>query len=225
MSEKRSIRSSDSSAKRQRLVEQFGSEFEELPPLAKIEFMQLTSPDDIVAVCSVSKAFRDFCNNDLETQTFWKEQLRKMGKNVPADARLRQLFPDANSWFQAFLESRPTLPMLFSYARAEASKHFPRVMTETDLMGSDGTTWHISRGEKLKVSHSGDILSLQNRHTQGNSADLLLFKVGDRWTATIDTIDDGDSQSDIQENVEDPFELISSFVKFVAEGAGPEFYF
>src|SRR4030042_693685 len=93
----------ESAAKRQRLVEEFNFEFAELPLPAKIEFMTLSEPEDIIAVCSVSKSFRAFCNNDNETQAFWKAQIGKLGRKVTGE-RLQTAFPNAKSWFQVFLE-------------------------------------------------------------------------------------------------------------------------
>ena len=110
-----------------------------------------------MAICSVSNSFRDFCNNDAETQTFWKGQLRKLSARVPAQARLRDVASSAKSWFGAFLEQKQkkidTVEQLARYAERKidakfpASKEQPEVEQEAMwIRSSTMTTFPSDRG-------------------------------------------------------------------------------
>ena len=122
------------SSKRQRVqeaVERFGLEFDELDPMLKAEVVFWSDPEDIKALCSVSRSYARFCRSP-EMDAVWKQKIAAArGAPVRYNTTLEQVAPGAQSWIEAWLYNVSAGPLLLQLEERLGSAQLRNIEVST----------------------------------------------------------------------------------------------
>jgi hypothetical protein len=188
---RRSWQFEEQPAKRQKVqetVERFGMEFDELDPMLKAEVVFWSDPEDVKALCSISKSYSRFCRSQ-DMDAVWKQKIAALrGAPVRYNATLAEIAPGAKSWMDAWLRYSSVGPALRHVA--EVIDRWPGMSKRVE--GTRGADLPITRERLLNgfeqmfrwfAAHGEPEAALQALHT----LDLTMLAPTNSWLKQMST--------------------------------------